>query len=150
MCIRDRDIGIISSGESRVHQERAVSLNLRNADLSSTEHGSESISAIAHSELGNLNTNSEIPTKPTPFDETVTPVEVLTNVSQSNITRFKVGTDKGLKTDINYMDQNCDQDGVKIEVNISLGWNQKNVSDDKLIGMSRNKFKKLKYFDFSR
>ena len=117
------DIGIISSDESHVYQERDVNLNLRNADPSSTKHGSDSISAIANSELGNLNTNSEIPTKPKPFDETVTPVEVLTNVSQSNITRFKVGIDKGLKTDINYMDQNCDQDGVKIEVNISLGWN---------------------------
>ena len=117
------DIGIISSEESYVYQERAVSLNLRNADLSSLEHGSDAISAIANNELGNLNTNSEIPTKPKPFDETVTPVELPTNVSQSNITRFKVGTDKGLKTDINYMDQTCDQDGVKIEVNISHGWN---------------------------
>ena len=123
------DIGIIRSEESYVYQERAVSLSVRNADLSSTEHRSDSISAIANNELGNFNTNSEIPTKPNPFDEIVTPVELPTNVSQSNITRFKVGTDKGLKTDINYMDQTCDQDGVKIEVNIFLGFNSKNVSD---------------------
>ena len=117
------DIGIIRSEESYVYQERAVSLSVRNADLSSTEHRSDSISAIANNELANFNTNSEIPTKPNPFDETVTPVELPTNVSQSNITRFKVGTDKGPKTDINCMDQTCDQDGVKIEVIISLGWN---------------------------
>ena len=122
------DIGIISSDKSHVYQERAVSLNLQNADLPSTGHGSDSVSAIANNELDNLNTNSEIQTKPKPLDETVTPVELPTNVSQPNISRFKVGTDKGLKTDINYMDQTCDQDGVKIEVNIFLGCNSKNVN----------------------
>ena len=117
------DIGIISSEESYVYHERAASLNLQNADLPSTGHGSDSISTIADNEIDNLNKNSEIQTKPKPFDETVTPSKLPTNVSQSNITRFKVGTDKGLKTDMNYMDQTCDQDGVKIEVMISLGWN---------------------------
>ena len=143
------DIGIISSEESYVYHERAASLNLQNADLPCTGHGSDSILTIADNELDNLDTNSEIQTKPKPFDETFTPVELPTNVSQPNIARFKVDTDKGLKTDINYMDQTCDQDGVKIEVNIFLGFDSKNVSDE-LKGMSRNKLKKLKYFEFFR
>ena len=123
------DIGIISSEESYVYHERAASLNLQNADLPSTGHGSDSISTIAENELDNLDTNSEIQTKPKPFDETDKPVELPTNVSQPNIARFKVDTDRGLKTDINYMDQTCDQDGVKIEVNIFLGFNSKNIID---------------------
>ena len=115
------DTGIISSEESCIYQERAMSLNLLNTALPSSEHGSDSVSTIGNSELGHLNTNSKIPTKPKSFENPIAPVEFPTNVSNSNITTLKECTDKGLKSNINYMDQTCDQDGVKIEVNISLG-----------------------------
>ena len=121
------DTGITSSEASCIYQERTISLNLLNAALPSTEHGSDSASAIDNGELIHLNTNSKIPTTTKNYDKPIAPVEFPTNISHSNITKLKDGTDKGLKSDINYMDQTCDQDGVKIEVNISLGQKSKNV-----------------------
>jgi len=115
------DTCIISSEESCIYQERAKGLELLNTALPNTEHGSGSVSTIRNSELAHLNTNSKIPTKPKSFEKPIAPVEFPTNVSHSNITTLKEGIDKGVKSDINYMDQTCDQDGVKIEVNISLG-----------------------------